>query len=258
MAYKLKLLTASVMAIALTGCGSTAVLNPVSNISDSNLALADKTGVQVIEQSHSVDSESVASLEESSEIKIQELKNTIMDDFSKKKMIIEMECQPQKVHFATSIESPYTRMEHFDSMKDEAEQILADMSDRMGENPAPSLQFAYEQEVARLKLEFQIAELEEMLNDVESQKSRELNKVVRYSSDLFECAARATEAKAEMERQIRIVDMGQNVSIIYDSKIIDLTNKLVEARYELDSVNSESFEGDWEEYSQPFEDNWQE
>lgn len=258
MAYKLKLLAASVMAVALTGCGSTTAIQPVDTTASTNLAAHDAVKVQAIGELPLMMAPTDPSLENFSEIKIQELKNTITDDFNKKMMIIDMECQTQKVDFSTGVEPPYIQSDQFAEMTEEAEQLLSDMADRMGENPDPSLQFAYEQEVARLKIEFRIAELEQKLSDIEFQKARELNKVDRLSSDLFECAARASEAKAEMERQLRVVELGQNVSNIYDPAIIELTNQLVEARYELDTVNAESFEGDWEHYSQPLEGEWDE
>lgn len=256
MAYKLKLLAASVMAIALTGCGSTTAIQSVDTTESNSLAPQDAVEVQLISESPLMVTPTEITLGAFSEIKIQELKNTIIDDFNKKMMVIDMECQTQKVDFSTGVEPPYIQPDQFIGMTEEAEQLLSDIADRMGENPDPNLQFAYEQEVARLKIEFRIAELEQKLADIEFQKSRELNKVDRLSSELFECAARASEAKAEMERQLRVVELGQNVSNIYDPAIIELNNQLVEARYELDTVNTESFEGDWEDYSQPLEGDW--
>lgn len=175
----------------------------------------------------------------------QELRKTINDDYYKEKMLIEMECQSKlsEASESTPNTAPTLFRNNGTKLKDEADRVISELESRLSDGSDKELQFAYEVEIARLKLEFQISSLEQTLTEFEVLKEFELDKANLLSSIEYECAVRHSENRQNKTRMLDLIERGIQISDKFNEKIMSIEDSLDESRMELESLNTETFDG---------------
>lgn len=245
----MKYLLPAIAVLLIAGCESISYMEkkPPLQVNDSkflnNVALEES---DFAESSSPVE----PTIEESSHevnIGVDELNRTIIDDFEKKKMLIDLECQSDFLKIRDrSVSTPkptHDAHQRFLNMKDDAERVIDDLTMRLDSNPDETLSLAYKQEIARLKLEYEAARVKDWINEIETIKRKELEEIDKSSSAKFECDIRYAENEAERDRMLYIAKMSAETNDMYEVKLNKLDSQLSEIEAEIDSVNEESFDG---------------
>ena len=174
--------------------------------------------------------------------KTDEIKLEITSDYAKRLMVIDMECESSLLEYSDEVSAPYIETSDLDLMLAEGDAVIEDLTNRLNVSPSEELKMTYEQEIARLKLEYSIEDYKQSLLGVEIQKATQLDLISNKASVIFECSVKRAEALAEKERLLSLVDMSSKVEKIFNSTIDDIENKLAEAEIELEMVNQEAFD----------------
>lgn len=249
MKHKLKYLSSAIAVLLLAGCGSTGNIE-----TESPLQVNDTQLVNDVALEESVVAENLTPiepiLEENSHetnVGIDELNRTIIDDFEKKKMLIDLECQADLLKISdrsiSMSEPPHHAQQRFENMREDAERVIGDLAMRLDNNPDETLSLAYEQEIARLKLEYEAARVKTWQNEIETIKAQKLEEIDKSSSAKFECDVRYAENEAERDRMLYVAKMSAEANEMYDATLNKLERQLSEIEAEIDSVNEESFDG---------------
>lgn len=180
------------------------------------------------------------------ELSEQELRRSIIEDYQKEKMIIDVDCE-SKISAAeqSSFELGVGHLmgNDNDDLKRAAEIMISDLESRLGDGSDETLQLAYELEIARLKLEFQVSGLEKELNELESMKEFEIDKADKIAAIKFECAVKNSENSHNKDRMSSLIEKGSAISSKFEKKLSKTERKLEEAQFELETLNSEAFDG---------------
>lgn len=249
MSHKFKYLYSVITVLVLSGCGSTINLDtelPVEN--NESVLVKDDTVVEpTVFENQNIEVTLNEKLNNEVKFGIDELNRTIIDDFEKNKMLIDIECQDDLLNIEDKSISAYEYSlydyKNLEKMREDAERVIGDLAMRLDNNPDESLSLAYEQEIARLKLEYKSARIKAWYNEIEKMKAESLEEIEQYSSSRFECDIRYAENEAERDRMLYVAKMSAEANEMYDAKLIKLDSQLREVEVEIDSVNNESFDG---------------
>ncbi|ELP5898485.1 hypothetical protein QTV49_000359 [Vibrio vulnificus] len=249
MKCKLKYLSSVIAVLILAGCGSTSNIETMSplQVNDSQLIIDVAVEGSVIADNVTPTEPVLEETFYEGSFGIDELNMTIIDDFEKKKMLIDLECQSDLIKISNRIipisEPPHHIHQRFDKMREDAERVIGDLKMRLDSNPDENLKLAYEQEIARLKLEYEAERVRVWQNEIEAMKVQKLEEIEKSSSAKFECDIRYAENEAERERILYVAKMSAETNDVYDATLNKLAEQLLEIEAEIDSVNEDSFDG---------------
>ena len=214
----------------LVGCGS---MNPLPE----EMLIASETTIK-----EPVKNNNTLLQPSSGESKNSELEKEISNDYLKRLMVLDMECGSSLLEYSKNIEPPYVDFSRLNKMQSDGEVVIEDLANRLNANPSADLKIAYEQEIARLKLEYLIEYYQQSIESVENQRSVQLDNISNKESLIYKCSVDKAEATAEKDRLLKLVDLSSEVEKVFAPTINELTDKLREAEIELDMVNQEAFD----------------
>jgi hypothetical protein len=248
MTHKLKLLSFAVAAILLSGCQSTPPSEPNDTVALATNAPED-VAQQVIENNtETVEADIFVNQSMAdNEYESSELVRAVIDDYKKERMLIQMSCDEKEASIKEKHYVAYgsngDNGAEFIELRNQAEQVIEELEAKLGDGTDEVMQLTYEVEIARLKLEFEIASLERRITEIETMRAYELDVATKMAATKLECNVKRAEADYDKERMLEVIQHGDKVNKKFTHKLEKLEEQLEISKTELEELNSKAFDG---------------